>query len=518
MSKKFLTVFAVVALLIAAMAGTAFAGISVDITRDVVGSSMGEVKGTQANGWSTTVYYLDGAKSADMKFAVSADDTLLVADVKSGDVFISADKIGKVVLSGDIVRANFAKKNVSVDYVISTDLTSPVKTTVGVLSGDTAPTTTNSMTTSFDITLKKVAALDATTITVNKDFTSQDVVVKGYAVSYDFGTLAMSSDKVALGATSKDVISDDKGAVMVTFANGKLHVEQTGVASGEVTLNLYADKFVVSEDKSADVAGFDKSKPIGTVTIKATRSDSSGGSTSKTEAVLLDAATLTEINKLDGVTVSKALLPASFDNTVDGVTITESPSSTKVSAAISADKTIVAGGNSASFVISTDVADAVAISMSIAPRTISSDFGSLSAADRKAALKNSYAIVYEYIDVDQAPAVLVQDNNANATLNWDDALSKGIVVDNNGTLNINYIAVNGTGKPALVVVGSKTVLVIPDGNATDGYLKDPVWLTKKKSSTDPGGHDSSGVGCDAGFGAFALLGLAGAAALLRKKD
>ena len=53
------------------------------------------------------------------------------------------------------------------------------------------------------------------------------------------------------------------------------------------------------------------------------------------------------------------------------------------------------------------------------------------------------------------------------------------------------------------------------------YVNTTGDLIMERASLNAGGggyHSDSGVGCDAGFGAFALLGLAGAAALLRKKD
>jgi hypothetical protein len=55
-------------------------------------------------------------------------------------------------------------------------------------------------------------------------------------------------------------------------------------------------------------------------------------------------------------------------------------------------------------------------------------------------------------------------------------------------------------------------MVIPDGDA-NGLLLDPVFPAVKPK----GGTGSSSGGCDAGLGAFALLGLAGAALLSKKK-
>jgi Synergist-CTERM protein sorting domain-containing protein len=73
---------------------------------------------------------------------------------------------------------------------------------------------------------------------------------------------------------------------------------------------------------------------------------------------------------------------------------------------------------------------------------------------------------------------------------------------------LEYFIANGVGSSDIV----DGKLLVYDGEANN-RLYDPLYLAVKPKHS---GGSSSG-GCDAGLGAFALLGLAGAV-FLRKKD
>jgi hypothetical protein len=77
------------------------------------------------------------------------------------------------------------------------------------------------------------------------------------------------------------------------------------------------------------------------------------------------------------------------------------------------------------------------------------------------------------------------------------------------TVTLNYLIANGVGTAKM----QNNYLVVYDGNSNN-VLLDPVFLAVKPKDNPP---SSSSGGCDAGLGAFALLGLAGAALLSKKK-
>ncbi len=93
---------------------------------------------------------------------------------------------------------------------------------------------------------------------------------------------------------------------------------------------------------------------------------------------------------------------------------------------------------------------------------------------------------------------------------WQTAIKKGYVAFNSatGALEVRYVVTNENKKKTEYHEGTR-FMYIGDGDA-NGRLYNPVWLTK----TTAGSGWSGDSGCDA----FALLGLAGAAALLRRKD
>lgn len=131
-----------------------------------------------------------------------------------------------------------------------------------------------------------------------------------------------------------------------------------------------------------------------------------------------------------------------------------------------------------------------------------------------AAFDRSMDIYYDYLDKDGVstgnPSHLVGRGGLRS---WKEAFEGGFVYagedeDENEYIVVNYIVVNGVGSPTV----AKDFFVVYDGVADDGKILDPMVLTARKADSSSGSS-----GCDAGFGAFALLGLAGLA-LLRKKD
>ncbi len=139
-------------------------------------------------------------------------------------------------------------------------------------------------------------------------------------------------------------------------------------------------------------------------------------------------------------------------------------------------------------------------------------------------LQENFDIVYQYDRrVGRDPDTLI--GTGPHAITWDEAIDAGIArVDPNGTIDVKYVVVNGEGHPRIVrnvfngdpTIG-KSVLLVFDGNGEDGKILDPMWLVHKAEETEVQGQGHHG-GCDAGLGALAILGLAGAAALLRRKD
>ncbi len=136
----------------------------------------------------------------------------------------------------------------------------------------------------------------------------------------------------------------------------------------------------------------------------------------------------------------------------------------------------------------------------------------LSATDKAALLDSKgYALHYEFIEpatfTPDSPHKVVSIVGAGSGLPWSKALSeKYVSFSETHDLRVNYVIVDGDSG----VSHDGGLIYIPDGHGNRKLL-DPLWFTK----STPGYHSDSG--CDAGFGAFALLALAGAAAILRRK-
>ena len=131
-------------------------------------------------------------------------------------------------------------------------------------------------------------------------------------------------------------------------------------------------------------------------------------------------------------------------------------------------------------------------------------------------LDKSFDLFYQYVEVGSTrSADVLVGSISGAGGTWQQAYEAGIVsFAANGNIRVNYLVIDANSKAPS---HNGKFIAIYDG-ALNNTIRDPLWLTKKKASGGGGSDSSSGVGCDAGFGAFALLGLAGLATLLRKKD
>ena len=546
MSKKFLTVFALVALLVAAMAGAAFAanadpGHIMAIGTDGA-SAIGAIKTTGTPGTddltaSADFYYISTVKSLDIAFVVSIDATTTATDGNvSGD--ISADK--SVSITHDNTTAAFAAK-VGNDQGANFIFTLGSFTTVpGVISidGVTATAVTGGAKvgniTFHGVEVKPDVSLGTSTTALTEGVaTSQDyTVISGDAskgITYNFTNAMlrpMSGDAFTGGAvasTDQFGASVDKGYFTLNFNPASFDIKLVTSSDGPGLIGTYkfglvADKFEVASDDVATVAGVVGSADVLgtlTITVAAVTPDPSGD--------VLPVAGI-ELSSAD-----QALLGVTSLTSADIATLTTNDIGTRQNpvillSTVSADKTVSSAFVSIDL---TPFAGKDAIALQFDAKSASDNTGLIgqivsttNSADRLAKLNASMDVYYEYVATTGVSADLVAViGPKTGAISWEKAISDDIVSFNSTGMLINYVVVNKNFVDGKKFEAKGKYLVIYDGNGADNKLFDPLWVTRRQQPGTPDPHDSSsGVGCDAGFGAFALLGLAGLATILRKKD
>ena len=433
MSKKFLTVFALVALLVAAMAGTAFAapGDVATLTRsDDVRNNVGEFTvDSAAPAYTLDAYYMSGdvAPEVIVSFTAAITDPAAAAfistDVTNGTVAIDAlDNVNgettvEVTFSitgwdptTDIVLENIgtyaaAAGNAKIGNAAGKLTITPVEL---VVSADTAET----------ITLTE----GVTATPANAEFTLYE---KGQTTPFDGDSaLAHIGEKLFVnGAAMEDDIVN-KSDVPGDFVSADL------VATGEV-------KFVVGSFGPGSIA----TKKLG-YGITGISFDISGGD---------------EVY-VAGVNAAKALAEVSVDivagalKTTGDIEFTLKEASDPKTVKVSSDQVL-----------------------SVVEFWVVSDDNTFEKIDSGDVVKS---LTFTFDDV--------AANSVDFVVAFDE-LYEGVSHD------VTVVASSDKGKT--------------------------TFLAKINDPAEGGGptYDSDS-GCDAGFGAFALLGLAGAAALLRRKD
>ena len=570
MSKKFLTVFALVALLVAAMAGAAFAAEG-DVSGIVISADAeNNVGDIQAN--AGTAYFVSGDSapkitfSATLAFTDPEEPATVSADTTAtnGTVVITADKtdydgaataeVTFTITDWDpanpIVIADLGVYDAS-DTVIGTPLATltinPIELVVSADASDVAATE------------GRPAKTTPETVTFELFDTNDDAVVTTLgATDLAFAGAALSGDKVDAnglinaGTIATDYISADVAAVVAT-EDGSVVTFGVGAygpgAAGQFKLAFVADAISFDLGGVVYVAGVDANKKLAEVSFDIAKSALKATPEKTLEFTLEEAADPVKVVvSTDSATIKSVdfyvVSGDTYDlietaKTVKALTFTTADFADKsvdfyvafneAYEGVSHDVTIVASsdlGDKASFAVKVNDPqsgpgpvdefneDGTNKNQNSAKYYIINTAGT--SADYTALYKTSDdLVVYMTFEQGDVPPVAsiepITPARAAASTggagNWKEA-SEMLTADNAGEV-VDWTFQN--------ITKGKYYYVVYDSNG------DPIavsgQITAFENLKDGGSyHSSSGVGCDAGFGAFALLGLAGAAALLRKKD
>ncbi len=315
-------------------------------------------------------------------------------------------------------------------------------------------------------------------------------------------TVKVSSDQ-ALSAVDFLVVSDDAGTLKkidsgykeksLTFTFGKVEANSVDFVVA------FDETYSASHDVTV-VASSDKGKTTFKVTVKDQTTPPSGG-----DVVSVDVLLNEKLKEgLTSVDVTDSLTPYSSKPTVDKDT-------SVLASSVLVDKNVsgVTGIAAAPLRVTIDVSK-------ITDAAVSTDFSDWPKKAKEEKIKaldeKGYALLYQYVEgkVSKDVEVLI----GGPKMSWTTAEKEGYVAFNSvtGALEVRYVVTNEDKKDVEHHKDTRFIY-IADGDKNT-RLYDPVWFAK--TPADSGWSGDSG--CDAGFGAFALLGLAGTAALLRRRD